>query len=286
MSDPNQLAVRPEQSNKLSVLLESKLPDVRHAIPPNTIEAERLEVAFRSAFNKNPKLIECSSMSICAALVNCASLGIVPNTPEQHAYLIPRKRDGVLECNLELGYRGFVHMMLRSGEVSHVDSGIVHKGDTYEFQMGDPVVCWVRPNLETPNRESSPIIAAYCLIVLKNGGKKLEVMDGGDLAKIERAMLRQNFDKATPAWKEWRGEMMRKAPIKRVAKTCNLGAALAKASELDNAAFARLPSPDPKPITLPGGETVHALPRHEPTQTEERALDPVNEAGEFTWEAK
>lgn len=267
---------------QLVELIQSKLPDVRHALPPGTIEAERLEVAFRAAFNKNPKLAECSSMSICAALVNCASLGIIPNTPEQHAYLIPRKG----ECNMEMGYRGFVHLMMRNGEVSHVDSGIVHKGDTYEFQKGDPVVCWMRPNLETPNRDTQPIIAAYCLVVMKSGAKRLEVMDGSDLNKIERAMLRQNFDKATPAWKEWRSEMLRKAPIKRIAKTCNLGALVARAAELDNANFERLPSAGPRPITLPSGETLTPLPRHEPSQLvegapEERPLDPVDEKGEF-----
>ncbi len=248
---------------ELAIVLNDRLPDVRRALPPNTIEAERLEVAFRSAFNKTPKLVECSEMSVCAALVNCATLGIIPNTPEQHAYLIPRKnKDGVLECNLEIGYRGFAHLMQRGGRVSHVDSGVVMKGDEYEFQKGDQVICTMRPNLETTNRQAQPIIAAYCLVVFNNGEKRLEVMDGDELAKIERAMMRQNFDKASPAWKEWRTEMCRKAPIKRIAKTCDLGPLVAKAADLDNAAFARLPSAEPKPIMLASGETVTALPRH------------------------
>jgi recombination protein RecT len=156
-------------------LLESKLPDVRNALPPNTIEAEKLEVAFRSAFNRNPKLLECSPMSICAALVNCATLGIVPNTPEQHAYLIPRKRDGVMECNFEIGYRGFCHMMLRTGHVSNIKSGVVHKGDTYKFEMGANVVCEHSPNLEIENRDAQPIIAAYCLITFRDGQQRLEM---------------------------------------------------------------------------------------------------------------
>lgn len=262
-------------ASKLIQLLSDRLPDVRAAIPPNTIEAERLEVAFRSAFNKNPKLAECTPMSICAALVNCASLGLVPGTPEQHAYLIPRKG----ECNLEIGYRGFIHLMHRGGKVSHVDSGVVMKGDDYEFQKGDPVVCRVRPNLTTPNRQSQPILAAYCLIVFTSGEKRLEIMDGEELAKIERAMMRQNFDKATPAWKEWKTEMVRKAPIKRAAKTCDLGAAVAKAAELDNAALANLPGADPKPVTLPSGDAMPVLPRHTPKAEyldggdEERASD-------------
>jgi recombination protein RecT len=276
----HQLATVQEHRAQLVQFIQDKLPDVRNALPPNTVEAERLEVAFRTALNKNPKLAECTNMSVCAALVNCATLGLVPNTPEQHAYLIPRKnKDGVLECNLEIGYRGFSHLILRGGLVSHIDSDVIRKGDSYELQKGDPVVCWFRPNLETPNRESQPIIAAYCLIVFKDGNKKLEVMDGGDLAKMERAMMRQNFDKATPAWKEWRSEMLRKGPIKRIAKTSNLGPIVSKAAELDNAQFTKVHVSESKPITLPGGETVTALPRH--GERESLVLDPVNEKGEF-----
>lgn len=262
--------------SQLATLLQSKLPDVRHALPPGTIEAERLEVAFRSAFNKNPKLAECTNMSICATLVNCATLGLVPNTPEGHAYLIPRKQkvgndQYELVCELQIGYRGFTHMILRGGEVEQVESGIVHKGDIYEFQKGDPVICRHVPNIETPNRDATPILAAYCLLIFKSGGKRLEIMDGSDLAKIEKAMLRANFNKITPAWSEWRAEMMRKAPIKRIAKTCNLGPVIAKASELDNVQFERLPSSEPKTLTLPGGQAVTALPRHDVPQIADAA---------------
>jgi recombination protein RecT len=262
-----ELTVQRTTRHKLELvpLLDSKLPDVRHALPPGTIEPERLKVAFLAAFNRNPKLAECTQMSICSALVNCASLGLVPNTPEQHAYLIPRKsgKDSPVECNLEIGYRGFVHMILRGGKVSHVESGIVHKGDTYQFQKGDPVICTHSPNLETPNRSQTTVLAAYCLIVFANGGKRLEVMDGDDLKKIEAAMMRQNFNKQSPAWREWGDEMRRKAPIKRIAKTCDLGPLLARAAELDNEPFRHLPSLEPKKIVLGNGETLPTLPRHE-----------------------
>jgi len=248
------------EENWLAIISE-KLPDVSAAIPHGTIQAAQLEVAFRSAFNAKPALRECTKLSVCAALVNCAALGIIPETPEQHAYLIPRKSkdSDKKECQLVISYRGFCHMILRGGEVANIDSGVVHDGDDFEFQKGDPVICKFSPNLADVNRGAKPVIGAYCLFVYKNGARKLEIMDAEDLRKIEAAMMRQNFNKMSPAWKEWRDEMCRKAPIKRAAKTSNLGACVAKAAELDNdRVLAALPREE-KPLVLASGEVIEPL---------------------------
>ncbi len=253
------------KKHPLLSLIESKLPDVRAALPPGTIEAERLEVAFRSAFNKNPKLTECSPMSVCAALVNCASLGLVPNTPEQHAYLIPRAHMVgnvyVMECNLEIGYRGFIAMIERSGKVSHVKSGVVMQGDKWDCDLGNGTFTH-SPNIEDIERNSRPILAAYCQLAFKDGSLRLEVMDAGSLKKIEAAMMAQNRGTMTPAWKTWREEMHRKPVIKRMAKTCNLSPEVTKAAELDNERFQIVPQLAPKTLVLPAGGEAAVEPRH------------------------
>ena len=250
--------------NAIITLLQNKLPDIQSALPPNSITAAKLEVAFRSAFNDNPKLSECSQMSIAKAIVNCATLGLIPNSPEQHAYLIARKlnsKDPQPSCCLEIGYRGFAHLIYRTGDVSKVETGVIHEGDEYALQSGQPTVCWVKPNFADLERDSKPIIATFALITFKDGTQKLEAMGAGDLKKIEAAMLRQNFGKASPAWREWRTEMLRKAPLKRMAKTSDFGTVVATAAELDNQAI-RISAPEPRSVVLPSGETLTATPRH------------------------
>lgn len=256
-------------SQELSIpqFIASKLPDITQALPPNTIDAARLEVGFRQAFNAKPELRECTSLSIAAALLNCASLGIVPETPEKHAYLIPRKKkvgDGYEKsCELEVSYRGFVHLILRGDRRRTVLSDVVHEGDAFEFQNGDPVICRHTPNLSDPDRRKKPVVAAWALVVFPDGQKKLEVMDRNDLAKIEAAMMRQNFNKMTPAWSQWRTEMMRKAPIKRMAKTADLGPEIALAAELDNKLSREINITPAAPLILPTGKTIDALPDSE-----------------------
>lgn len=268
--------------SQILALLESKLPDVQAALPPNSITAAKLEVAFRAAFNDNPKLMECTGMSIAKAIVNCATLGLIPNSPEQHCYLIPRKN----ECCLEIGYRGFAHLMQRTGDVAKVETGVIHEGDEYELQAGQPTVCWVKPNIADKNRSSKPVLATYALVTFRDGTQKLEVMGAEDLEKIEKAMLRQNFGKASPAWKEWRTEMLRKAPLKRLAKTSDFGTVLATAAELDNQTVRQTP-PEPRAVVLPSGETLTPLPRHEardeaPASEETQTAD-LTVGEEETW---
>lgn len=260
MSEPS--SEKPTRQSAIA-LLESKLPDVEAVLPPGTVSAQKLEVAFRNAFNRDPELAACAPLSICNALVNCASLGIVPNTPEQHAYLIARrlnKGDRLKSCCLEISYRGFVHLMVRGGLISKVESGVIHEGDEYELQAGEPTICRVRPNVADPDRSSRPILCSYALIVFRDGTQKLEVMGAEDLRKIEQAMLRQNFGKASPAWREWRTEMLRKAPIKRIAKTSDLGALVAAAADLDNQTI-RLEAAEPRKVVLPDGGEILPLPR-------------------------
>lgn len=236
----------------LPALIESKLPDVQLALPQGTIQADQLKIAFFAAFNSKPKLRDCSQMSLCAALINCAALGIIPETPEQHAYLIPRGN----ECQLAISYRGFCHMILRGGEVASIDSGIIHEGDAFEMQKGDPVICKFSPNLTDLQRHQKPVLAAYCLLVFKNGARKLEIMDADELSKVEKAMMNQNRGQMTPSWKMWRDEMFRKAPIKRIAKTSNLSPLVSKAAEIDNKQVLRAIPPQEKPLVLPSGEVI------------------------------
>lgn len=255
--------------------VESKLPDIRNSLPGTVAiadreqQAERLRVAFCQAFNAKPDLRNCTHMSIAAALMNCASLGIIPETPEKHAYLIPRKKkvgdQYELHCELEVSYRGFVHLIIRGDRARRVLSDVVHDGDEYEFQNGDPIICRHVPNLKDPDRRNKPVIAAWALVIFPDGGKKLEVMDRDDLKKIEGAMMRQNFDKASPSWKMWKTEMQRKAPIKRLAKTADLGPEVAKAAEIDNEHFTSMRTVESTPIVLPSGETIPALEEKEHT---------------------
>lgn len=54
---------------------------------PEVITPERFIRMALSALNTTPKLQECSRMSVLAALMNAAQLGLEPNTPIGQAYL-------------------------------------------------------------------------------------------------------------------------------------------------------------------------------------------------------
>ena len=79
-------------------------PEIKKALP-SVMTPERFTRIALSALNNTPALQQCTPMSFIAALLNAAQLGLEPNTPLGHAYLIPYKNKGILECQFQIGYK-------------------------------------------------------------------------------------------------------------------------------------------------------------------------------------
>ena len=71
------------------------------------IQADRFIRISIAALRKNPKLAECDKGSFMGALLLAAQLGLEPNSPTGHCYLIPYKNFKTLttECQFQLGYK-------------------------------------------------------------------------------------------------------------------------------------------------------------------------------------
>jgi recombination protein RecT len=68
---------------------------------------------------KEPKLVQCTQESFLTAIMACVHLDLMPNTPEQHAFIIPYKnyRTGIMEAQFQLGYKGMQELSFRTGNV-------------------------------------------------------------------------------------------------------------------------------------------------------------------------
>ena len=83
---------------------------------------ERFARICVTAFRQTPKLQQCSPASVLGAMMTCAQLGLEPNTPSGLAYLIPRWNGKLrtTECQFQVGYRGLLELMYRSGAIASV----------------------------------------------------------------------------------------------------------------------------------------------------------------------
>ncbi len=106
---------------------------------PKHMTADRMTRLAVSAIRTTAHLAECSLPSFASAIMACSVLGLEPNTPLGHAYLIPfknNKRGGIYECQVIIGYKGLTELMYRSGIVASVKATPVFEGDEFEFEFG------------------------------------------------------------------------------------------------------------------------------------------------------
>lgn len=171
MSDKNALAVaasapavKPPVDN-FERLLRAYSGGVGSLVP--AAAAKRILRMFMVEASLNPKIKECSSVSVMRAVFTCAQLGLDPGSVKGEVYLIPRenRKAGCLEVNAQIGYKGYITLARRSGMVSMVDAHVVYEGEKYEIGYGlDPIL--THTPAANVDRSDAKIIAAYAVVKL------------------------------------------------------------------------------------------------------------------------
>ncbi len=97
--------------------------DTFAAVMPDGLNRDRFANLVTSLVRRTPDLIECVATpqgrtSLVLAALQCAALGIEPNTPLREASIVPRKVKGVQEAQLMVEYRGLIKLARRSGDTA------------------------------------------------------------------------------------------------------------------------------------------------------------------------
>lgn len=180
---------------------------------PKHLTPERMIRVITTAITNTPKLAECTRDSLVAAIVEATTLGLEPNTSLGEAYLIPYGK----QAKLIIGYRGFLAMARRSGEISYAVSEIVFANDLFKVTLGTSREIIHEPLL-TGDRGAK--IGVYSLVIYRDGSRDFEYMTASDVEKIKNRSKASNDG----PWKTDENEMWRKTPMRRHAKRWPLSA--------------------------------------------------------------
>lgn len=188
--------------------------------------AERFVRVALTALNRPPAypgastLADCTRESLLGGLVTCAQLRLEPNDPRGLAYLIPFKnnREGTVEAQLVLGYRGLVDLAYRSGQIQTITAEAVHEHDEYVFTR------WPRELMhrDAPG-DRGEVIAYYAAVSYQGGGQdflpmtKVEVEAWRDLHSKSARKRDGKLDQNGP-WVKNFDEMAKKTCLRRLAK--------------------------------------------------------------------
>ena len=187
--------------------------------------AERFARVCITAFRQNAELQKCSPASILGAMLTCAQLGLEPNTPVGQAYLIPRWNSKLrsMECQFQLGYRGVLELLYRSGAIASFNADVVYRGELerglFRYTSG------IHPNIEhtidlldNSARTGNPadIVAAYACVTLKSGEPVMRLVTRKE---IDAAMAVSGGKSGPSAvWKSHYPAMAIKTAIHRLSK--------------------------------------------------------------------
>lgn len=225
------------------------------AVLPKHVSPERMLKIALGALRTTPKLMQCTVESLFGAVVQCAQLGLEPNTPMGHVYLIPfdkKKKDRgewVVErtdVQMIIGYKGMLDLARRSGQIVSISAHEVCENDAFDYSYGLDEHLSHRPAME----DRGDVIAFYAVAKLKDGGHSFEVM-----SRHQVETIRDNSQGYTAAvtkadrykkpidspWANHFVEMGRKTVTRRLFKWLPMSIEMATAAALHDHAEAGIP---------------------------------------------
>lgn len=216
-----------KKSMSMADLIKAMSPEIKKALP-EVITPERFTRMALSALNTTPKLKDCTQLSVLAALMNAAQLGLEPNTPLGQAYLIPYNNKGTLECQFLIGYKGLIDLSYRNPQMQIIQAQAVYENDAFDYELG------LNPRLEhrPALHDRGEVILFYGLFKLTNGGFGFEVMSKADMDAYAKEYSKA-FDSSFSPWKSNYNGMAKKTVIKQALKYAPLKTDFRKALSTD-----------------------------------------------------
>lgn len=153
---------------------------------PKTMSADRFFQLAVSAYNSEPKLADCSTISVLSCVMKCAALGMEPSAVDGlgRAYILPfyNGRTRRMEATFILGYKGMIDLARRSGEIKSISARAVYEGDEFRYAYGlDEYLQHV------PMHKSDKLIYTYCIAQFKDGGHYFNVLSLEDIEAARKA---------------------------------------------------------------------------------------------------
>lgn len=221
--------------NTVAAFFEANKASIKAVLPAH-INPERMLKISLGAMRTTPKLMECTVESLFGAVVQCAQLGLEPNTPMGHAYLLPfnNRRANRTDVQLIIGYKGMLDLARRSGQIVSISAHEVCENDRFDYRYGLDEKLDHIPAMGNRGQ----VIAFYAVAQLKGGGRVFEVMSREQIEEIRDASQNYKFakDKSSTVWGQHFIEMGRKTVTRRLFKWLPCSLEMATAAVLDDKA--------------------------------------------------
>jgi recombination protein RecT len=219
-------AIQKTTVETLSDLLRARKESIAQMVPQH-LTAERLMRVAINCVAKTPGLQQCTPTSLLQSVLVAAELGLEPGGALGHLYLVPFKTT----CTPIIGYRGFLELARRSGELASVRAVVVRVKDEFRLEEGIDQTIKHVPKLDG---DAGALRYVYAVAKLKDGSVQVEVMSKH---QVDAVRGRSRSGNSGP-WVDDYDEMAKKTVFRRLAKWLPLSSErFASALERDDADY-------------------------------------------------
>jgi recombination protein RecT len=227
--------IQREKVDTLRDLLARSKSQLAAALPRHLTPERMIRVAI-TAVQKTPELMECDPLSIVGSVMLASQLGLDLDSTLGHAYLVPfwNSKSGRLEAQMMVGYKGFLVLARRSGEISTFRPSIAYANETFQWVEGTDCKITHIPKL----RDRGEPAAVYATIKLRDGGNDFEVIPWDEILKCQQEyghyqQGKKKGQKKYGPWWDHLPEMAKKTAIRRLAKRCPMSVEMQRAVTVD-----------------------------------------------------
>jgi len=201
------------KSNDIESLFRKYRGAIAQAIPKH-LTADRMIQFLTTMVSRSPELKKCTVESIIGASMQATMLGFRPITNLGECYFVPYKnrKTGKTEAQFIIGYKGYVSLARRSGQIKTIYGYAVYSNDTFEYELG------LEPKLKhiPAVGDRGELIMSYAVAHFKDGGYAFEVCNKSHIAIAKKKSTAANSEYSP--WKTNPESMWVKTAIRRLSK--------------------------------------------------------------------
>lgn len=217
------------ESAPLKAIVSDRIEGLYGSMPiTNDAEKKRLGNTL-IAICTDEKIKKCNHRSVLQAIHHCAVIGLVPNTPTGHCYVVPYEGN----ATFVLGYQGLVELARLAKFFEDIVAEIVFEGDKFTWQGH-----YKEPKHSPYFLEGNEKGNARCIYVAWRSGSKITAhLVSMDQVEKRRSMAMAKFrnkDNPSLPWNQWYEEMAKKTALKIAAQFWPKSDRIAMAIDADN----------------------------------------------------
>lgn len=190
-------------SNDIKGILDKYRDQIAQALPKHLTPERMIQIAT-TVISQNPTIKECTAASIIGAVMQSSILGFNPSPVLGQCYFVPFNRNigtkenkkWVKEAQFIIGYKGYIDLSRRGGQLKTIDANIVREHDVFEYEYG------LEPKLRhiPKSNNRGEIKYVYAVAHYVNGGFNFVVLTNQEVEMLRLASPMQKAGVYSGAW--------------------------------------------------------------------------------------